>query len=85
MSATQTHAPTREDSTAETMLKAWRLVQAKKSRVPAFKIMSDRVLMAIAETRPGTAAELLRIRGIGIKAVEKYGTQIYRILREAQG
>jgi len=82
--AVEAEAPARPDSTVESMLKAWRLAQAKKSRVPAFRIMSDRVLLAIAENRPQTAAELLGIPGIGIKAVEKYGAQIYRILNEAR-
>ena len=52
--------------------------------MPAFRIMTDKVLMGIAENQPRTAAELLAIPGIGIKAVEKYGAQIYRILNEAR-
>ena len=46
--------------------------------------MSDRVLLAIAENEPATAAELLAIPGIGIKLVEKYAAQIYRILDESR-
>jgi superfamily II DNA helicase RecQ len=53
--------------------------------VPAFRIMSDKVLLGIAEKRPRTAAELLAIPGIGIGSVAKYGSQIYRILNEARG
>jgi DNA topoisomerase-3 len=45
--------------------------------------MSDRVLLAIAEQAPKTAAELLAVPGVGIKVVEKYGSQIYRILDES--
>jgi DNA topoisomerase-3 len=69
-------------SGAAAMLKAWRRAVAAKQRVPAFRIMSDRVLLAIAEKEPMTAAELLAIPGIGIKLVEKYGAQIYRVLDE---
>ena len=47
--------------------------------------MSDRVLLAIADEEPRTAAELLAIPGMGIKLVEKYGAQIYRVLNEARG
>jgi DNA topoisomerase-3 len=61
-------------------LKAWRRALATKQGVPAFRIMSDKVLLAIAEREPKTAAELLAIPGIGIKLVEKYASQIYRIL-----
>ncbi|HXJ39761.1 MAG TPA: HRDC domain-containing protein, partial [Bryobacteraceae bacterium] len=64
-------------------LKDWRLALAKRQGVPAFRIMTDKVLMLIAERQPRTAADLLAIPGIGIKAVEKYGAQIYRILNQA--
>ena len=69
---------------AEAMLKEWRRGQAKKLNVPAFRIMSNRTLSAIAENQPRSAAELLAIPGIGIKLMEKYGAQIYRILDEAR-
>jgi DNA topoisomerase-3 len=82
--AAETEVLARPDSKAEPMLKEWRRVQAKKLGVPAFRIMSDRVLMAIAQNHPRSAAELLAIPGIGINAVEKYGAQIYRILNEAR-
>jgi DNA topoisomerase-3 len=68
---------------AEQMLRSWRVGMAKRQGVPAFRIMTDRVLLAIAENQPRSAAELLAIPGIGIAAVEKYGAQIYRILGEA--
>jgi len=76
--------PVPHSDTAEKMLRAWRIGLAKKQGVPAFRIMSDKVLVAIAENQPATAAELLAIPGIGIKAVEKYGAQIYKILGEAR-
>ncbi len=71
-------------SAAEQPLRAWRAGLAKRLGVPAFRIMSDKVLLAIAERQPKTAAELLAIPGIGIKAVEKYGAQIYRILNQVR-
>jgi superfamily II DNA helicase RecQ len=72
------------EARAEELLRAWRKEQAKKQGIPAFRIMHDAVLVAIAENLPETAAELLAIPGIGIKAVEKYGAQLYRILNEAR-
>ena len=75
---------TRLASGAAPKLKAWRRAVATKQGVPAFRIMSDRVLLAIAEKEPATAAELLAIPGIGIKLVEKYASQIYRILDESR-
>jgi superfamily II DNA helicase RecQ len=67
-------------SAVEAKLKAWRRAVATKQGVPAFRIMSDRVLLAIAEREPKTAAQLLAIPGVGIKLLEKYAAQIYRIL-----
>ena len=69
---------------ASALLRQWRTAQAKKQGVPAFRIMSDKVLTAIAEEQPRTAAELLAISGIGLALVEKYGAQIYRILNETR-
>jgi DNA topoisomerase III len=67
---------------AETALRNWRLAEAKRRGVPAFRIFSDKALHALATARPETAAELLAIPGIGISIVEKYGAQLYRLLHE---
>ncbi len=82
--AAEVEAPPGPDSKGASMLKEWRRRHAKKLGVPAFRIMSDRVLMAIAKKQPRSAAELLAIPGFGIKAMEKYGAQIYRILDEVR-
>ncbi len=63
-------------------LKAWRLAEARKNKVPAFCIFNDRVLRALAATRPANQAELLGIAGIGSTLARKYGQQILSILGE---
>jgi DNA topoisomerase-3 len=68
----------------EEALRKWRLAEAKRRGVPAFRIFSDQALTAIAARRPATAAELLAIPGMGISSVEKYGAQLYRILHETR-
>jgi DNA topoisomerase-3 len=68
------------ESRIEDALRRWRLSEAKRRGVPAFRIFSDQVLKAVADKRPSTAAELLAIPGLGINTVEKYGAQIYRLL-----
>jgi superfamily II DNA helicase RecQ len=65
----------------EDALRRWRLGEAKRRGVPAFRIFSDQVLKAVADKRPATAAELLAIPGIGMSTVEKYGAQIYQLVR----
>jgi RecQ family ATP-dependent DNA helicase len=64
----------------EEKLRAWRVAEARRMGVPPFRIFGDQTLRTIAAHRPGTAAELLAIPGIGIHTVEKYGAQLYRIL-----
>jgi superfamily II DNA helicase RecQ len=72
------------DSGIASALRSWRLAEARRRGVPAFRILTDAALNAIAERRPSTAAELLAISGIGMSTVEKYGAQLYRILHEGR-
>jgi DNA topoisomerase-3 len=69
----------------EDKLRQWRLAEAKRRGIPAFRIFSDQTLRAVAASRPATAAELLAIPGLGIGTVEKYGAQIYRLLHGTTG
>ena len=43
------------DSRLEETLRTWRLAEAKRRGVPAFRIFSDQVLKAVAAKRPATA------------------------------
>jgi RecQ family ATP-dependent DNA helicase len=65
----------------EEALRAWRRSEAKRRAVPAFCIFNDRVLQTIAANRPGTDRELLAIPGVGLRMIEKYGAEIYRIVQ----
>ena len=64
----------------EAALRAWRLEEARRLKVPAFRIFSDRTLQELATRQPATTSELLAIHGIGLKMVEKYGATLFRIL-----
>ena len=59
------------DSGVESALRAWRLNEARRRGVPAFRILTDAALEGIATSRPATASELLAIPGIGMSTVEK--------------
>jgi DNA topoisomerase-3 len=61
-------------------LKAWRLTEARKRRVPAFRILTDRVLGAIASARPRDGAALQRIHGVGPTLTERYGETILALV-----
>ena len=73
------------DAHIEKGLRAWRLEEARKKGVPAFRILTDKALTEIARTHPVTADELLEILGIGVSTVEKYGSAIFRIVAAKRG
>ena len=73
------------DSRLEAALRVWRLIEARRRGLPAFRIFSDRALKALAANRPRTDQELLAVPGIGLSTVEKYGRDICRVLRENGG
>jgi DNA topoisomerase-3 len=85
-SASQAHAATRAPAVAlptvgpsaglVAALRAWRLQQAQRQRVPAFRVLTNRALVAIAEARPGTTASLRAVTGVGTKLLQAYGSQI---------
>ncbi len=68
------------DTRLEEALRAFRLKEARRQGVPAFRIFTDKVLTAMATARPTSTRELLAIPGIGLNTVEKYGAQIFHIL-----
>jgi superfamily II DNA helicase RecQ len=63
-------------------LKAWRRTEAQRRRVPAFRILTDRALNALAVARPGDEVDLLNVPGIGPTIVQKYGSEILGILEK---
>jgi ATP-dependent DNA helicase RecQ len=57
-------------------LKEWRTGEAKRLRVPAYCILHDRTLTAVALARPRNPRELIAIEGIGQAKVDKFGEAI---------
>jgi superfamily II DNA helicase RecQ len=72
------------DSVVEEALRAWRLAEARRLGVPAFRIFTDRALTGLVELRPKTSSEMLSVSGIGLRIAEKYGPEICRILLKKQ-
>jgi DNA topoisomerase-3 len=64
----------------EAALRAWRTTEAKKRRVPAFRILTDRTLIGIVHARPKDESELLDVSGIGPALLEKYGRALLSIV-----
>jgi DNA topoisomerase-3 len=65
-------------------LKEWRLYLARKNHIPAFRILTDRVLNRIAAARPTTKEELLAISGVGEAILKKHGEKILSICKRAR-
>jgi DNA topoisomerase-3 len=76
--------PESDQRRIEQALRSWRLGEAKRKRVPAFRIFGDRALLTIAATAPRNEGELLAVPGIGAGIVKKYGAHIFRVIAAAR-
>jgi superfamily II DNA helicase RecQ len=77
---------TDEDEALAVRLRAWRAAEAKRLGVPAFLVLHDRTVTALAEARPENPRQLLEVKGMGQAKVEKYGEALLGLLaREGQG
>jgi RecQ family ATP-dependent DNA helicase len=65
-------------------LRAWRTVEAKRLGVPAYVVMHNQALAALAQARPSTPRQLLSVKGMGDAKVEKFGEAILRICAARQ-
>ena len=63
-------------------LQEWRTARFKKDNIPAYMIMHQSTLMAIASRVPKTKSELMRIKGFGEESFKKYGEEILAITAE---
>ena len=68
------------DRTLLGKLSQWRKDTAKKSRIPAFKILSNATLEELAATRPSSQEQLLAVKGIGEKKAARFGNELLRMV-----
>lgn len=62
-------------------IKAWRLELAREEGIPAFRILTDKAVRAIAASVPKTPAELLKIAGVGPHFVGRWGRDLLLVLQ----
>ncbi len=62
-------------------LAGWRREQSRAEELPAFMILSNRTLTAIAAQRPQDEDQLLAVRGVGPATAERFGAAILRIVQ----
>lgn len=60
-------------------IREWRASEAKRLKVPAYVVLHDRSLAALALARPRNPNELLGIDGIGPAKVERFGEELLRL------
>jgi superfamily II DNA helicase RecQ len=63
-------------------LSEWRKRMARKRGLPAFRILTNRVLASLASELPTSDDELYLVQGVGPFFVEKYGKEIIRMVKE---
>lgn len=63
----------------------WRRKEAAQQGVPAYTVLQQKAIIGISNYLPENERELLRIKCIGKKTLEKYGTAILEIVRKYTG
>ena len=63
--------PATFDEATMDRLREWRRQEAAEQKLPAYCIFTDATLIALAEARPRTAAELVKVQGLGPAKAEQ--------------
>jgi DNA helicase-2/ATP-dependent DNA helicase PcrA len=63
-------------------LRQWRRVLSEDAEVPAFVIMPDTTLRALARHQPKSLEELAQVKGIGPAKLEHYGEALLRLIHD---
>jgi len=63
-------------------LRAWRAEVARAHGVPAYVVLHDSTLQAIARARPATIGELRAIPGLGERKLANYGAQLLALVAQ---
>jgi GTPase SAR1 family protein len=64
------------------ILRRWRNLEALEQQVPAYRILTQKALVGIAAELPVSSDDLVKIKGIGKRTAQSYGTMILEILSD---
>ena len=64
-------------------LRDWRRREAARRAVPAYVVLHDRTLAALAAARPSSLTALAEVPGIGPAKLAAYGREILSVLAQA--
>ena len=73
-----------ENATLFDALRQKRMELAKKQKVPAFMIFSDRSLHDMARIKPRNKSDFLEVSGVGQAKLKKYGHEMLTVISEFQ-
>jgi ATP-dependent DNA helicase RecQ len=64
-------------------LRAWRHERAREDEVPAYVVLHDATLRALATAKPASESDLAAVRGFGPAKLERYGADVLAVIAEA--
>ena len=67
-----------------TALIDWRRQKYTEQNVPAYMIMHQKTLLAIADSAPQTLADLKKIKGVGPHILDQYGEELLKLTQVSQ-
>jgi len=82
--ARQQHPPPPQGPLDEALLAAlkdWRREEARERQVPAYCVLPDRTLKALAASRPGNREALAAVHGVGPTVLERYGERLLALVK----
>jgi RecQ family ATP-dependent DNA helicase len=68
-----------EGETLATRLRDWRTAEARRLGLPAYMVLNDRTVNALAQARPENPKQLLEVNGMGPAKVERFGEAILEL------
>jgi len=77
----RTRTSTEQGETLYMMLKALRTNIAQKENMPAFVVFSNATLLDMAQRKPKTRAQMLKVNGVGELKLERYGDAFLNVIK----
>ena len=74
-------APPSADPGRLDRLRRWRLEVSRRDGVPAYVVFHDSTLAALAAASPRTVADLAEVPGVGPAKLERYGAELFELLK----
>ena len=72
--------PATFDEHTMALLREWRRQEASDQKLPAYCVFTDATLIAIAEARPRSMPDLIKVQGLGHAKADKYGEHLLAII-----